>query len=144
MQNVAFERVDRCCVLVQNQKPATDEEWENWVGLLQAAGRETKGALCVLVVSAGGSPTPKQRARIHSLMPSTGGGVLTAIVTSSFIGRTVVSTMGLFNDKVRAFAPGELGRALEYLGVEEARRADVRSAVERLHTQLALSTSRLG
>lgn len=144
MENVAFERVDRCCVLVQNQRAATDEEWERWVAVLQAAGKDTKGALCVLVVSAGGSPTPKQRARIHALMPSAGGGVLTSIVTSSFIGRTVVSAMGLFNDKVRAFAPGELGRALDYLGVEEARRPELRSAIERLHAQLGLSTSRLG
>lgn len=136
---LAFDRLGACFVLVQGERDATDEEWSRWVDFVVRGGNDLERNIRVLVVSAGGSPTPKQRARIHEVMPKMGGGVPTAIVTSSRIGRVVVSTMALFNSEVRAFAPSELDRALAYLGVPDASQPALRALVARLHTTLGLS-----
>ncbi|MFO0683225.1 MAG: hypothetical protein U0234_14305 [Sandaracinus sp.] len=138
MTSLAFDRIGSCFVLVQGERDATDEEWSRWVDFVVRGGNDLQRDIRVLVISAGGSPTPKQRARIHEVMPRMGGGIPTAIVTSSRIGRAVVSTMALFNSEVRAFAPSELDRAVAYLGVPEASRPALRASVVRLHATLGL------
>ncbi len=136
--NIAFGRSGRCFVLVQNEKPATDEEWGRWVAFVGKGGEASRAQLRVLILSKGGSPTPKQRRLIHELMPKTGGGALTAIVLSSVVGRTVVAAMALFNDKVRAFAPEHLSDALDYLGIPGPLRPELEKVVAGLHDSLGL------
>lgn len=139
MANLAFTRIGRCFVLVQNEQSATDEEWSRWVRFVAGGGEATSGRLGVLVMSAGGSPTPKQRKQIHELMPRTGGGVETAILLPSLVARTIVTAMSLFNPKVRAFAPDRLADALDYLGVADASRPDLIAAAHRLHDELGIA-----
>lgn len=139
MSTLAFDRLGNCFLLVQGERDASDDEWSRWVEFVMRGGKELERKIRVLVVSSGGSPTPKQRARIHEVMPGMGGGVPTAIVTSSRIGRIVVSAMALFNSEVRAFAPSELDRALAYLGIPETERPMVRALVGRLHATLGLT-----
>jgi len=138
MPNLAFSRSGHCFVLVQNQKTATDEEWGRWVAFVGKGGRASGEHIRVLILSKGGSPTPKQRRLIHDLMPKMGGGTFTAIVLSSFIGRTVVAAMSLFNDKVRAFAPDRLSDALDYLAIPTPLRPELESVIAGLHETLSL------
>ena len=136
--NIAFSRLRMCFVLVQNKNAATDDEWEKWVAFVSRGGEASVESMRVLIFSAGGSPTPKQRASIHKLMPQSGGGVSTAIVTASFIGRSVVSAMNLFNSKVRAFSPDRVSDALDYLDIAAPHRAELLDLVARLHGELDL------
>ena len=136
--NIAFARVRKCYVLVQNKNAATDEEWSKWVAFVSKGGEVSVPSMRVLIFSAGGSPTPKQRASIHALMPKTGGGVETAIVTASFVGRSVVGAMNLFNPKVRAFSPERVSDALDYLDVAAPDRPEGLDLAARLHHELGL------
>lgn len=138
MSNLAYARFGHCFVLVHDEKPATDEAWGRWVDFVTAGGKALGSQLRVLVVSRGGSPTPKQRRLIHDRMPRTDGGVMTAIVTTSFVGRAVVSTMGLFNEKIRAFAADRVPDALDYLGVAAPLRPEIHALIAKLEQQLGL------
>lgn len=126
-----------CQILVQNERPATDEEWDRWVAFVTSAGASVAHLTRVLVFSAGGSPTPKQRAKIHALVPA--GGVLTAIVIGSRLARTVVKAMALFNPGTRAFAPNRLRDALEYLRVSGPRHVEVFAVTRALHAELGIA-----
>jgi hypothetical protein len=139
MRNLAFAHVGSCFVLVQNEHTASDEEWTRWVEAVSRGGADAAGLVRVLVMSAGGSPTPKQRRQIHALMPATGGGVPTAVVIGSTIGRAVVTAMSFFNGKVRAFAPEALGEAFEHLEVPRASRPELFALAKSLHAELGIA-----
>jgi len=136
MANIVFGRFLHCSVVVQNDNAATDEEWDRWIALLMEGGAERAPLMRVLVFSAGGSPTARQRGKIHALMPSTGPGVLTAVVIGSPIGRAVVGAMALFNRRVKAFKPNDVNVAFGYLGIPEARRRELFQFSRSLHAQL--------
>ncbi len=139
MPNLAFGRLGHCFVLVQNEHTASDEEWAQWVELVSRGGANATGLITVLVMSAGGSPTPKQRRQIHGLMPAVGGGVPTAVVIDSTVGRAIVTAMGFFNSKVRAFAPKALGAAFDHLEIQGSARAELFALAKSLHAELGIA-----
>lgn len=127
-----------CTILVQNEQTATDEEWDRWVAFASAGGASAANLTRVLVFTAGGSPTPKQRAQIHALMPAGGSGLLTAVVIGSIVARTVVGAMALFNPGVRAFAPNRVSDAFEYLRISSPRWPEVLDLARKLHDELGV------
>jgi hypothetical protein len=133
MANLAFSRFHNCFVLVQNQQTATDAEWADWIKFVLSPADGGGNTIRVLVFSAGGSPTPKQRSQIHRVMPRTQGGVYTAVVIASLVGRSVVNAMSLFNPKVRAFAPTHVQPALDYLQIPSATRMELLTLARQLH-----------
>lgn len=139
MTNIAFERFRNCFVLVQNQYTASDAEWEEWLEFATGGGPAVATLMRVLIFSAGGAPTPKQRSQVHALTPKSGNGVRTAVVTPSFVGRTVVGAMALFNRNTEAFAPSSARRAFDYLGVPGPVHHELLERVYRLHQQLNIS-----
>jgi hypothetical protein len=139
MANLAFQRFHTCFVLVQNDKPPSDDEWALWLKFLVQARSLSASAVRVLVVSAGGSPTAKQRAEIHKLTPKSGEGVTTAVVIPSFVGRTVVGAMALFNNNVRPFSPKATRDALNYLGISPELHGEVMALVHALQQKVNAS-----
>lgn len=136
MPNIAFNRFQDCCVLVQNHQNATDEEWKSWLDFV-AQGRPTPPpSLRILIFSVGGSPTPKQRSHVHELMPKSGNGVPTAVVTASFLGRTIVTAMSLFNRNVRPFAIRAARDAFDYLGIPATEHAALMKLLRDMHERL--------
>lgn len=138
MANLAFERFHNCFLLVQNQHSPTDVEWDQWLTFATQGGRGDAAVMRVLIFSAGGSPTAKQRSRVHELSPKSGNGVLTAVVTASFIGRTVVQAMALFNRNIRAFALNQSGQAFEYLYIPTPLHQELMECVQRLHQRIGI------
>ena len=136
MTNVAFESFQRCAILVQNQHTATDEEWNQWLAFVAQSRARWASDLRILILSAGGTPTPKQRSMVHALMPKSGNGVLTAVVTSSFFGRTVVSAMSLFNRNVQAFSIRLARDAFNYLGIPSTRHMELMTRLRLMHERL--------
>jgi len=136
---LCFERLGDYYLLCQNQHTADDDEWNEWVRFVTQAGPSGARTMRVLVFSAGGSPSPKQRRQIHELMPVTGNGVPTAVVIGSRIWRAVVGTMSLFNKHVRAFSPQRVGDALRYLEIPAEQHPDVFALARKLHQRLELA-----
>jgi hypothetical protein len=144
MRNLAFGRKHQCFVLVQTENPASDAEWQQWVDFVSQGGTASAELMRVLVFSAGGSPTPKQRRLIHELMPLAGGSVMTAVVIDSRVGRAVVTAMSLFNRGVRAFRPDRVAEAFDHLGIAAAIRPELLELARQKHALLRLPfTARL-
>lgn len=138
MANIAMGHSLNCSILVHNEETPTDDEWDRWVAFASAGGASATNLTRVLVFSAGGSPTPKQRAKIHTLMPTGGSGLLTAVVIGSRVARTVVGAMALFNPGVRAFAPNRVSDAFDYLRISNARWPEVLDLVRQLHDEIGV------
>lgn len=138
MGNITFDRFHNCFVLIQNQRAATDAEWGAWIEFVTKGAPKAANALRVLVFSAGGSPTAKQRALIHELMPKTGNGAPTAVVTASLVGRTVVGAMSLFNKNVAAFSPKDCAAAFRYLGIATSAERELLEFSRNLHKRIEL------
>lgn len=138
MKDLAYARRGQCFVLVQTKNTASDEEWQKWIEFSTQLGADSAHLMRVLVFSAGGSPTPKQRKAIHALVPPDGRGVMTAVVLDSVIGRAVVSTMALFNPNVRAFTPDRVEAAFDYLQIVDSMRPELFELARQAHVELKL------
>jgi hypothetical protein len=136
MPTLVFEHFHHCCILVQNHQTATDDEWRSWLQFVQHSPPALKENLRILILSAGGTPTPTQRSQVHALMPKSGDGVLTAVVTASFIGQTIVRVMSMFNRNVRPFSSRIARDAFEYLGVPRVRHTELMEVLRRMHQRL--------
>jgi hypothetical protein len=102
---------DRTAVTVLGRNPPTDEEWEVVCAFCRGANPPVR----VLVLSAGGAPTPAQR---HAILDASGGkGLPQAILTESHIVRGIVTAISWFVKGVRAFAPSDLQAALDHLRI---------------------------
>lgn len=121
-------------VLSLHRKDApSDQAWIEYIESFVAALAEVQGdarRIRGLAISDGGGPTAKQRDQLNAFMRhSTEGRGTVAIVTSDSIVRGIVKALSWFNPMARAFAPDELSRAIDYLGL---------TPVQRLHFEPAL------
>ncbi len=138
MADMAFGKAGNCYILVHNRNVPPDGEWEPWVAFLQEGLGFSHDLLRALIVTAGGAPTANQRSALNKMMANTPG-TLTAVVTDSRVARLVVTTLGLFNQKIRAFAPDHLAEALNYLQLSSFTQGGVINLAKQLHEQLGLS-----
>lgn len=105
-------RVGSVALLVQDEEPPLNEEWEEWLRLLKSFGSEDGR---VLVLTRGGGPTPHQRSRISQVVgkPS----LHVAVVTSSVKVRFIVSSVALVIPRIRSFPWDGLREAYLHLGL---------------------------
>jgi hypothetical protein len=101
-------------IAVHTEQPPSDGEWDGWIEL---CARQTPDRLGFLIFSDGGGPSSVQRSKLSRIpelkkIPS-------AVVTSSAVGRGIVTAVSWLGTKVRAFAPVNLRDALDYLRVPE-------------------------
>jgi hypothetical protein len=120
---------------VHTEQAPSDGEWDGWIEL---CAKRTPNRLGFLIFSDGGGPSGVQRSKLSripelKMIPS-------AVVTSSAIGRGIVTAVAWLGTKVRAFAPLHVRDALDFLRVPEERRYEVLREVASLRMRLVGST----
>jgi hypothetical protein len=152
VKNLLFETLTplRLLVTYHTAAPPSDEEWQAWHDATELLWKNTPDFL-LLVVSDGGHPTRKQVARLEEgkrRLERLGGKhrsePLTAIVSSSVAMRFVVSTVSLFNPKIRCFASTEQQLAYRHLGLAPSDAMLASAAVERLRNEGSGTVSAAG
>ena len=105
-----------CVVTCQGKEAASNEAWSRF---LEAAARhmETTTRPRVLVITAGGAPSPEQRKMFDQICVAHRAGLKIAIVTDSTFARGVERAIRVFYPFYQAFALKELDEALRYLDV---------------------------
>jgi hypothetical protein len=122
-------------IVVHTEQPPSDGEWDGWI---EVCAKRTPNRLGFLIFSDGGGPSSVQRSKLSKIpelkmIPS-------AVVTSSAIGRGIVTAIAWLGTKVRAFAPANVRDALDYLKVPEELRSGVLREVASLRMRLVGST----
>jgi len=89
-----------------------DEEWNDFLKLLERQGDNVE-KLRILVVTDGGGPNSAQRARLEAVLK--GRSVRVAIVTDSAKSRFIASAVSLFNRDHGGFSKAEIKSAYAHL-----------------------------
>jgi hypothetical protein len=133
-QTLRYELAGTLLVLVHGERSPADTDWDDYTDALRAHAHEITG---VLVATDGAGPDGRQRVKLNDLVRQRGGSFPTAVVTGSVVARGIVTALGWFNPKLRAFAPAELADAVVYLGADPQRCDDLASRITRMRTALA-------
>jgi hypothetical protein len=131
-RTLRYELAGTLLVLVHGARSPSDVDWDDYV-LALGASRVTG----LLVATDGAGPDGRQRVKLNDLVKQRGGSFPTAVVTGSVVARGIVTALGWFNPKLRAFAPAEIADALVYLGADPHRRDDLARRITRMRTALA-------
>jgi len=130
--SLSFDTVDQVMLIVHANVPPDDGDWARMVLVRNARRDKIRGILVVAPPRA--SINASQRADVAQFIKQAGIGI--AVLTDSALIRGVALAVSLVGVKVRAFAPAELDRALEYLGMAASRHADMTRRIEALKVQL--------
>lgn len=125
----------RLLVFVNNEQVPNDAEWRGYETAFEQLGR-AQSSPCLLVVTAGGTPTPKQRHRIGELAVAMR--VRTAVVSDSLVARSIVTVFSWLNIEIKAFSTANLPLALEYLDLSSVEREWAFLAVKEMQAQLRI------
>ncbi len=142
LRTLAFTAEEDILVLCHTSAPPSDQEWEAW--LAREVRAEHKG---LLIVTDGGAPNSRQRARVAEATSSRGvrrPGV--ALLTDSAFIRSVMTAFAWIlgqEHPMKAFPPTAIDEAVVWLRVR-AQPPRVREAVARLRTALALPPLGMG
>ncbi len=131
MKNIAFKLIGNVVVSVHNDRPMTDTECQACLAFLKTVD---PGNLRMLVVTSGGAPTAAQRKSLNDVIQ--GKEMISAIVTDAVVVRGVVTAMGWFNRKIKAFNFQEFDSAFRYLGLAEGQFSSFRGEVQRLQDEV--------
>jgi hypothetical protein len=131
-RTLRYELDGTLLVLVHGARPPSDIDWNEYVHAL-GASRVTG----LLVATDGAGPDGPQRAKVNDLVRQRGGSFPTAVVTGSLVARGIVTALGWFNPKVRAFAPAEIARALAHVGADPGKREEVVRRIAMMRIALA-------
>ena len=127
-----FDIVDHVLLIVHADVPPSDTDWARLIVVRNANRDKLRGNLVLAPPRA--NINASQRADVAQFMKETGASV--AVVTDSALIRGVARAVGLLGVRVRAFAPAELGDALEFLNVPASRYAQFRRRIELMKAQL--------
>ena len=134
VKTMVFREVGALVVSVHSPETPTDDDWNAYLELCRS--KMTREDVRVLVVSAGGGPTPPQRVAIRKLLGERP--VLAAVVTDAPMVHGIITVMGWSNPAIRTFShPEGLEDALSYLGVDGAAAEHVRLEVRAMQRELA-------
>jgi hypothetical protein len=110
---------DSLVILRQGAEHPTDQEWDECMRVIQSKDLNT---LKVLVITDGGSPTPRQQARLGEVLA--GKAIPAAVASESALVRFVVSSVALITKriKIRSFYMNDLESAYSHLGLTREER----------------------
>lgn len=131
MKNIAFKLIGNLVITAQNDRPMTDEESQACLAFLKSVD---PSSLRMLVVTSGGAPTAAQRKSLNDVIQ--GKEMISAIVTDVIMVRGVVTAMGWFNKKIKAFSFQEFDSAFRYLELPEGQFSFYRAEVQRLQEEV--------
>jgi hypothetical protein len=133
---LAHAEAEGCIILTHTADSPGDAEWAGW---LEALGRylEHTSAPRMLIVSRGGAPSPMQRRAADAISSPYYRHMKVAIISSSTFVRGVVAAFRMVLPFYRAYAPTELGAALDYLDVPRDRARQLETRLVALTGQTA-------
>jgi hypothetical protein len=126
----------RLIVLVHGESAPSDDEWEPYIALLNETyytGRLRR----VFVFGDGPGPNARQREKLH--YKASHGPLRISVVTHSLLARGIVTALSWFYE-IRAYAPGEVEGAFDYLTLQPADRRKVREVVAQFRVRLSMSS----
>jgi hypothetical protein len=133
---LAYAEVEGCLVLAHTTDQPGDAEWAGWLDALARYHQRTP-APRLLVVSRGGAPSPSQRRAADAVSAPYYPNMKVAIISASTFVRGVVAAFRMVLPFYRAYAPTELGAALDYLDVPRDRARQIESRLLTLTIQSA-------
>jgi hypothetical protein len=108
---------DHVIALVHTANNPSDEAWESHFQVMyEAIGQDRFVELGYFVITAGGAPNARQRRTGNQRVR--GRKMNRSIVTDSFFVRQLVKSWSWFAPGLLAFAPGELRRAMQSVGIK--------------------------
>lgn len=122
----------RLVVSCQSKFNPSDAEWDRWMMAVGNLEHQVQ-SLRLLVVTEGGHPTKQQLERLRAVNKKN---PPTAIVSSSMALRFMGAALSFVNPTIRCFAPGQLEKAFDHLGLLPMDRQQARLAMERLQREL--------
>jgi hypothetical protein len=131
MKNMAITVIDRLFIVVYGTENPTDEEWRDYLGLVQRHGIDRT---MQLIATDGGGPTAVQRRVLNDVL--SGRAVPVAVVTGSARIRTTVNALSWFNRRIKAFTPSGLREAIAYLEIPASRTELIVRELDRLRHEL--------
>jgi hypothetical protein len=109
---MAYDVIDGVFVVVHAKTDPSDQEWDKYLEFhLEKALKCTQ----TLVVTAGGGPNAKQRAKTNQNLKDTV--VSVAVCTDATIVSGIVTALSWFNPQIKRFPDSGVGDALAYLKV---------------------------
>ena len=140
LPTMSFRLVHDVMVLVHGETEPRDDEWANYIAVVKVAIAK-RAVRVLLVLSRGGGPNAKQRARIVEAYQ--GSNVYAAICTSSAVARGVTTAIGWIYkaNLMRSFPSGQLNEAMTHLGIPTGLQSTVRATIHGLEGAIGGSTS---
>jgi hypothetical protein len=131
VKTIATKVIDRLILVAYATKYPTDQEWDDYLGLIERQGIERT---MQIIATDGGTPTAAQRQRLKELLA--GRSVPVAVISRSPLVRGSVTTLSWFNSQIKAFPPEGLGNALAYLQIPKTRHAFIEKELRKLRNEL--------
>ncbi len=145
-KNMAFRFIDGLFVVVFGANGPTDQEWLNYIGLVEY---HCLNRTMQLVFTDGGGPDYSQRSYFAEIMCDRF--VFVAVVSSSIRARALVTVISWFNPRIRFFSQSEqdfprsehaLGSALAYLEIPASRHDDIDTMRRVLRSEITAANAR--
>ena len=125
-----------CIIVCQGKETASSEEVDPYLeAMVRYVEATTKPR--VLVITAGGAPTPEQRKKLDRVIDPIREKIRIAVVTDSTFARGVVKAIRLLYPCYQAFALKELEDALRFLDVRSGEVIEVKRCAEELQASLS-------
>lgn len=117
MDRMGFKFLGSLHIIVVGERDPAPADWNAYVEAIQAEAKRGVSArqTRTLVFSDGGGPNAAQRKVTNDLRE--GQSTPQAIVTVSGLTRAAITALRLWSPHCRAFAPSDMGPALDFLGV---------------------------
>jgi hypothetical protein len=131
--SLRFDLFEHILLIVHADMPPDADDWARMTVVRNANSRRLRGTLVVAPPRA--SINAAQRSDVATFMKTTGSSI--AVLTDSALIRGVARAVGFLGVNVRAFDPADIGAALTYLLLPEAKHPDVIRRVAALKAQLS-------
>jgi hypothetical protein len=130
-RNLAIQVIDRLFIVAYGATSPTDEEWSDYLGLVQRHGIDRTQHI---IFTEGGAPTSAQRRRVAALLD--GRAVPVAVLSASARVRAMVTALSWLNPRIKAFPPSALPEALDFLDVPASRADLIAGALHKLRADV--------
>jgi hypothetical protein len=124
-------------VVVHGKDSPRAEEWTEYVGAMHKVASRIRG---VLVFTLGEGPNAAQRQEVARMWASHGSNPSIAVLTPNAMARTLIMALNWFLSRpIHAFAPTELPKALDHLGVDARELPALRKVLDSYAGQVGIS-----
>jgi serine/threonine protein kinase len=117
----------------------SDDEWRGWVAMIETIANDNRFDLARtsnLVITDGGAPNTAQRTLVNTLIAQGKTLPAVAVVTSSMIVRSMIRGFSIFNPNIAVFAPVQIAKAAEFLGLTKADVPPLIASCEKLEREM--------